>query len=70
MADQFGGIYFAAAIVLALMAREEMRKQQADVASVDCMMTALKGCLSEAALMGITAYRKCQAERGHFLRYI
>ena len=64
MADQFGGVYFAAAIVMALMAREETGEgQQIDVASADCMMTALEDCLSEASLMGVTTHREGNGSR-------
>ena len=64
MADQFGGVYFAAAVVMALMAREETGEgQQIDVASADCMMTALEDCLSEASLMGVTVHREGNGSR-------
>ena len=46
MANQFGGVFFATAIVAALMAREETGEgQQIDVASADCMYTALEDIL-------------------------
>ena len=64
MADQFGGVYFAAAVVMALMARDETGEgQQIDVASADCMMTALEDCLSEASLMGVTQHREGNGSR-------
>lgn len=64
MADQFGGVYYAAAIVMALMAREETGEgQQIDIASADCMFTALEDCLSEASLMGVTFHREGNGSR-------
>lgn len=64
MADQFGGVYFAAAIVMALMAREKTGEgQQIDIASADCMFTALEDCLSEASLMGVTFHREGNGSR-------
>lgn len=64
MADQFGGVYYAAAIVMALMAREQTGEgQQIDIASADCMFTALEDCLSEASLMGVTFHREGNGSR-------
>lgn len=64
MADQFGGVYFAAAIVMALMVKFQTGEgQQIDVASADCMMTALEDCLSEASLMGVTTHREGNGSR-------
>lgn len=46
MANQFGGVFFAMSIVAALMAREKTGEgQQIDVASSDCMFTALEDIL-------------------------
>lgn len=64
MADQFGGVYFAAAIVMALMTRISTGQgQQIDLASADCMMTALEDCISEASLKGITTHREGNGSR-------
>lgn len=46
MANQFGGVFFAMSIVSALMARDETGEGQCvDVASADCMFTALEDIL-------------------------
>ncbi len=64
IADQFGGHYFAAAVVMALMAREQTGEgQQIDVASADCMITALEDCLAEAGLKGVTDHREGNGSR-------
>lgn len=52
IADQFGGVFLAFSIVIALMARERMQEgQQIDIASTDCMFTALEDCIAEAYIM-------------------
>lgn len=64
MADQFGGNFFAAAIVMALMVKKETGEgQQIDVASADCMMTALEDCLAEASMSGVTFHREGNGSR-------
>lgn len=64
MADQFGGNFYAAAIVMALMARMDTGEgQQIDVASADCMMTALEDCLAEASMSGVTFHREGNGSR-------
>ena len=53
MADQFGGVFLAFAIVSALMARESTGKgQKIDISSADCMFTALEDSVVEAAMSG------------------
>ena len=53
MADQYGGVFFAFAIVSALMARDVTGEgQQIDIASSDCMFTALEDSVVEAAMSG------------------
>ena len=53
MADQFGGVFLAFAVIGALMARDESGKgQQIDIASSDCMFTALEDSVVEAAMSG------------------
>ncbi len=64
MADQFGGNFFAASIVMALMVRDKTGKgQQIDVASADCMMTALEDCLAEASMKGVRFHREGNGSR-------
>ena len=64
MADQFGGNFFAASIVMALMVRDKTGKgQQIDVASADCMMTALEDCLAEASMKGVKFHREGNGSR-------
>lgn len=53
MADQFGGVFLALAIVGALMVQAETGKgQQIDISSADCMFTALEDSVVEAAMSG------------------
>ena len=53
MADQYGGVFLAFAIVSALMARDVTGEgQQIDIASSDCMFTALEDSVVEAAMSG------------------
>lgn len=53
MANQFGGVFFAMAIVSALMARDETGEgQYIDVASADCMFTALEDILVNELFTG------------------
>lgn len=53
MANQFGGLFFATGIVAALMAAEKSGKgQQIDVASADCMYTALEDILVDEMFTG------------------
>lgn len=53
MADQFGGVFLAFAIIGALMTRDETGEgQQIDIASADCMFTALEDSVVEAAMSG------------------
>lgn len=53
MANQFGGVFFATAIVAALMSRKDTGKgQQIDVASTDCMYTALEDILVDELFTG------------------
>lgn len=53
MADQFGGVFLALSLVMALMAREEAGEgQQIDISSADCMFTALEDAMVEAAMSG------------------
>lgn len=53
MADQFGGVFLALAIVGALIVQEETGKgQQIDISSADCMFTALEDSVVEAAMSG------------------
>ncbi len=64
MADQFGGNFFAAGIVMALMVREKTgRGQKIDVASADCMLTALEDCLAEASMAGARFHREGNGSR-------
>ena len=64
IADQFGGHFFAASIVMALMVKNETGKgQQIDVASADCMLTALEDCLAEAFMKGVTFHREGNGSR-------
>lgn len=64
IADQFGGHFYAASIVMALMARNETGEgQQIDVASADCMITALEDCLAEAFMKGVTFHREGNGSR-------
>ncbi|MDY3011373.1 MAG: CaiB/BaiF CoA-transferase family protein [Clostridiales Family XIII bacterium] len=64
IADQFGGVFFAFSIVAALMARMEMGEgQQIDVASSDCMFTALEDCVAEAYMDGVTEHREGNGSR-------
>lgn len=44
---------------MALMVKNETGKgQQIDVASADCMLTALEDCLAEAFMKGVTFHRE------------
>ena len=53
MADQFGGVFLAFAIISALMARETTGEgQKIDISSADCMFTALEDSVVEAAMSG------------------
>ncbi|NLD19918.1 MAG: CoA transferase [Clostridiales bacterium] len=53
MADQFGGVFLAFSMVIALMAKDETGKgQQIDISSADCMFTALEDSVVEAAMSG------------------
>ncbi len=53
MADQFGGVFLALAVVGALMVQQETGKgQQIDISSADCMFTALEDSVVEAAMSG------------------
>lgn len=53
MANQFGGVFFAMGIVSALIAREKTGQgQQIDVASADCMFTALEDILVNELFTG------------------
>ena len=53
MANQFGGVFFATAIVAALIERGENGEgQQIDVASADCMFTALEDILVDELFTG------------------
>lgn len=53
MADQFGGVFLAFAIIGALMAKDETGEgQQIDISSADCMFTALEDSVVEAAMSG------------------
>lgn len=53
MADQFGGVFLAFAIIGALMTRDETGEgQQIDISSADCMFTALEDSVVEAAMSG------------------
>ena len=53
MADQFGGVFLAFAIISALMARETTGEgQKIDISSADCMFTALEASVVEAAMSG------------------
>lgn len=64
IADQFGGHFYAAAIIMALMVRDRTGMgQQIDVASADCMLTALEDCIAEAFLKGITFHREGNGSR-------
>lgn len=64
IADQFGGVFFAFSIVAALIARDEMGEgQQVDVATADCMFTALEDCVAEASMCGITMHREGNGSR-------
>ena len=64
IADQFGGVFFAFAIVSALMARDEMKEgQQIDISSTDCMFTALEDWLMEAVMSGEEGEREGNGSR-------
>ncbi len=53
MANQFGGVFFATAVVAALMSRKDTGKgQRIDVASTDCMYTALEDILVDELFTG------------------
>ncbi len=53
MANQFGGVFFAMAVVSALIARDKTGQgQQIDVASADCMFTALEDILVNELFTG------------------
>lgn len=53
MANQFGGVFFAMAIVSALLARDKTGiGQQIDVSSTDCMFTALEDILVNELFTG------------------
>ena len=53
MADQFGGVFLAFAIISALMARETTGEgQKIDISCADCMFTALEDSVVEAAMSG------------------
>lgn len=64
MADQFGGVYFAAGIVSALISRAETGKgQKLEVASADCMLSALEDTIAAAAIKGKTFHREGNGSR-------
>lgn len=64
MANQFGGVFFAMSIVSALMARERAGEgQQIDVASSDCMFTALEDILVEELFTGRIFIREGNSSR-------
>lgn len=64
MANQFGGVFFAMSIVSALMARERVGEgQQIDVASSDCMFTALEDILVEELFTGRIFIREGNSSR-------
>lgn len=53
IADQFGGVFFAMSIVAALMARDVLGEgQQIDIASTDCMFSALEDILIAEMMTG------------------
>ncbi len=64
MANQFGGVFFAMSIVSALMARDRTGEgQQIDVASSDCMFTALEDILVEELFTGRIFIREGNSSR-------
>ena len=64
MADQFGGVFLAFSIVAALMAVEKTgRGQQIDIASSDCMFTALEDSVIEASMSGTKFEREGNRSR-------
>lgn len=64
MADQFGGVYFAAGIVSALISRSTTGKgQRLEVASADSMFSALEDTIAAAALKGKTFHREGNGSR-------
>lgn len=64
IADQFGGVFFAFAIVSALISRDEDGEgQQIDVSSTDCMFTALEDWLMEAVMSGEEGEREGNGSR-------
>lgn len=64
MANQFGGVFFAMSIVAALMARDRTGEgQQIDVASSDCMFTALEDILVEELFTGRVFIREGNSSR-------
>lgn len=64
MAGQFGNMYFAIAIVAALLARDETGEgQQIDVAANDCMITALEVAFFSEKMNGIPYVKEGNASR-------
>ena len=64
MANQFGGVFFAMSIVSALMARDETGEGQCvDVASADCMFTALEDILVNELFTGVIFEREGNKSR-------
>lgn len=64
MADQYGGVFLAFSIVAGLLAKEEMGEgQQIDVASTDCMFTALEDAEIEASMSGTMFEREGNRSR-------
>lgn len=64
MADQFGSVFLAFAIVGALMARDKTGEgQQIDVSSADCMFTALEDSVVEASMSGTKFEREGNKSR-------
>lgn len=64
MANQFGGVFFAMSIVSALMVREKTGEgQQIDVASSDCMFTALEDILVDELFTGKIFEREGNSSR-------
>lgn len=64
MADQFGNVFLAFAIVGALMARDKTGEgQQIDISSADCMFTALEDSVVEASMSGTKFEREGNKSR-------
>lgn len=64
IADQFGGVYLAAGICCALIARKKTgRGQVVEVSTADCMLTAIEDTLIAAELNGKTFHREGNGSR-------